>query len=102
MAGEMRYWRGRLRLAAGDAAQAPRPTCWKPAAALHAPRSPASPGRADAALADLYHNRGDTVAQATARANARGGIARLVEGVRDKALRRSFLGRADAQEVLTT
>jgi hypothetical protein len=98
--GEMRYWRGRIHLAAGDSAHAE-------ADLLEARCRLARAGVAiltwkiDAALADLYHDRGDVAAEAAARANARGGITQLAEGIRDEALRRSFLGRADVLKVLT-
>jgi hypothetical protein len=99
--GEMRYWRGRIHLAAGNPARAE-------ADLLEARRHLARAGvpiliwKIDAALADLYHGRGDLAAEAAARANARGGIAQLAEGIRDEVLRRSFLDRADVQKVLTT
>jgi tetratricopeptide (TPR) repeat protein len=99
--GEMRYWRGRICLAAGDSLCAEADLL---EARRHLTRAEVAilTWKVDAALADLYHDRGDMAAEAAARANARGGIARLAEGVRDETLRRSFLGRADVQKVLTT
>ena len=98
--GEMRYWRGRIHLAAGDSARAEADLL---EARSHLARAGVAilTWKIDAALADLYHDRGDTAAEAAARENARRGIARLAEGIRDEALRRSFLGRADVQKVLT-
>jgi hypothetical protein len=99
--GEMRYWRGRICLAAGDSSHAE--------ADLLEARSRLSQAgvviltwKVDAALADLYHERGDTAAETVARENARIGIAHLVEGIRDPALQRSFLGRPDVQKALAT
>ena len=99
--GEMRYWRGRILLAAGDLSRAE-------ADLLEAHSRLAHAGvviltwKIDAALADLYHERGDMAAEAATRENARRGIARLADGIRDETLRRSFLGRTDVQEVLAT
>jgi tetratricopeptide (TPR) repeat protein len=101
IAGEMRYWRGRIYLTAGDSARAE-------ADLLEARSRLAQAGvviltwKIDAALADLYRERGDTVAEVVAHENARRGIEHLAEGIRDEALRNSFLGRADVQKVLTT
>jgi tetratricopeptide (TPR) repeat protein len=98
--GEMRYWRGRIYLAAGDSLRAE-------ADLLEARSRLARAGvailtwKTDAALAELYHNRGDMAAAAVARENARRGVALLAEGIRDEGLRRSFLGRTDVHKVLT-
>jgi len=56
--------------------------------------------RIDAAFAELHYERGDLAAECLV--DARRGIARLVEGIRDEALRRSFRGRADVQRILGT
>jgi tetratricopeptide (TPR) repeat protein len=99
--GEVRYWRGRLHLAVGDYSGAE-------ADLLEARNRLARAGVAtllwkiDAAFAELHHERGDLTAEAVARENARHGVARLAEGIRDETLRRSFLGRADVQKVLAT
>jgi tetratricopeptide (TPR) repeat protein len=99
--GEMRYWRGRINLAAGDSARAEADLL---EARRHLTRSRVAilTWKIDAALAHLYHARGDSVAEAAARENAQRGIARLAEGIRDEALQRSFLGRPDVQKALTT
>jgi tetratricopeptide (TPR) repeat protein len=98
--GEMRYWRGRICLAAGYSSRA-EADLLEARSRLERAGVVILTWRIDAALADLYHDRGDVAAEAAARASARGGIARLAEGIRDEALRRSFLDRADVQKVLT-
>jgi tetratricopeptide (TPR) repeat protein len=101
VSGEMRYWRGRICQAAGDSAHA-EADLLEARSRLARARVAILTWKIDAALADLYHIGGDTVAEATARENARRGIAQLAEGIQDEVLRRSFLGRADVQKVLTT
>ncbi len=99
--GEMRYWRGRIYLATGDSARAEADFL---EARSHLVRAGVVilTWKIDAALAELYHDREDMAAEVAARENARRGIARLAEGIRDEALRRSFLARVDVQKVLTT
>jgi tetratricopeptide (TPR) repeat protein len=98
--GEMRYWRGRILLAAGDLSRAEADLLEAHGRLSHAGVVILT-WKIDAALADLYHERGDMAAEAAGRENARRGIARLADGIRDETLRRSFLGRTDVQRVLT-
>jgi hypothetical protein len=98
-AGEMRYHRGRLHLASGNLANAE-------ADLLEARHRLTEAGvailtwKVEAALADVHQQRGDHAAEGAARGRARGGVARLADGIRDEGLRRSFLGRADVRKVI--
>jgi tetratricopeptide (TPR) repeat protein len=99
--GEMRYWRGRIYMAVGDLSRAEADLLEAHSRLTHAGVVILT-WKIDAALAELYHERGDRAAEAAALENARRGIARLADGIRDETLRRSFLDRTDVQKVLAT
>jgi hypothetical protein len=99
LAAEMRYWRGRIALARGDPAAA-QADLLEARARLAASEVHVLLWKVDAVLADLYRALGYGEAAESAQAQAAAGVQRLAGGIRDDALRRSFLGRLDVRSVL--
>lgn len=99
LAGEMRFLRGLVLLAAGDhtAAEA---DLLESHGRLTQAEAPTLLWRVDARLADLYAAAGDPDRAMPYRQKAAELVQRLAEGTRDEKLRRSFLERADVREAL--
>jgi tetratricopeptide (TPR) repeat protein len=97
--GEILYQRGMILMQLGDFLQA-EVDLLRARELLEHSNIVLSLWRADAALAELFAKTGHDEQAAAARRRARDGIERLAGGIRDDALRQSFLSRPDVKRVL--